>query len=290
MDRLERYGNMTVVWIPKTEREDIHNQSFERLHEIVGILRSPEGCPWDREQTHVSLKTHLIEEMYEVLETIDDDDPDHLCEELGDLMLQVMLHAQMEEETGTFSVYDVVAGLNAKLIRRHPHVFGMKSAENADEALQNWQAIKQEEKALKGEELSQPSILDGIPKDLPGLLKAWKMQKKAAKVGFDWERVEDVFLKVQEEIEELKEAGQQWNQQALTEELGDLLFAVVNLARFYKVDPEEAVTLTNRKFYRRFSYMEEQIRLNDKKMEHTSLIEMESLWQQAKKLEKKLDS
>jgi tetrapyrrole methylase family protein/MazG family protein len=286
LDRVKGYGNLSLVWIPRNDGEQLQNRTFQRLQQIVHILRSPEGCPWDREQTHVSLRKNLIEEACEVLETIDDDDPAAMCEELGDLLLQVMLHAQIEDEAGAFSVYDVVQGLNEKLIRRHPHVFGTQSAANSEEALVNWQQIKKEEKLAKGIDPEQMSILSGIPRDFSGLLKAWKLQKKAAGVGFDWKEMEAVLAKVEEELAELKAEirtgaeGATENQKA---ELGDLLFAVVNLARFLKIDPEEAIASTNQKFFRRFCYIEEQLRLKGVTFDQTDLIEMESYWQEAKK-------
>lgn len=282
LDRLDGYGNLSLIWIPRTEDEAVRMRSFERLREIVDILRSPGGCPWDREQTHASIRKNLIEETYEVLETIDDDDPAAMCEELGDLLLQIMLHSQMEAETGAFDVYDVVAGLNEKLIRRHPHVFGDVGADDADEALRNWNAMKAEEKKNRGIDVEQLSVLSGVPRDLPGLMKAYKLQKKAAQVGFDWERTEDVYAKIEEEIAELKEAPEDER----LEELGDLLFAVVNLARFLRIDPEEAVTAANRKFTERFGYIERQLRLKGRTFDQTDLTEMENLWQEAKKLSK----
>jgi tetrapyrrole methylase family protein/MazG family protein len=284
LDRVQGYGNLSLVWIPRNEAEFLQNRSFHRLQEIVDILRSPEGCPWDREQTHASLRKNLIEEACEVLETIDDDDPAAMCEELGDLLLQVMLHAQLEDEEGAFNVYDVVQGLNEKLVRRHPHVFGTQSAANSEEALVNWQQIKQEEKQSKGIDLEKVSILSGIPRDFPGLLKAWRLQKKAAQVGFDWTQIEDVMAKIEEELTELKvEMNTAGAAQAQKAELGDLLFAIVNLARFLKIDPEEAIALTNQKFFRRFCYIEEQLRLKGVTFDQTNLIEMESYWQDAKK-------
>jgi tetrapyrrole methylase family protein/MazG family protein len=273
--------------VPRSDKDEQQNRTFGRLHEIVQILRSPEGCPWDREQTHASLRNNLIEETYEVLETIDDDDPDAMCEELGDLMLQVMLHSQMEEETGAFTVYDVIETLNEKLIRRHPHVFGHNKAENADEALVNWNAMKAEEKRKKGIDVQQLSVLSGVPRDLPGLMKAWKLQKKAASVGFDWSDIRDVFGKVEEEMVELKEtmaAHTPEARQHQMEELGDLLFALVNLARFLKVDPEEALAQTNVKFVKRFSYIEQQLRIRGISFDQTDLPEMEAYWQEAKKV------
>jgi len=280
LDREQGYGNLSLIYVPRSEEDALRNRSFGRLHEIVGILRSPGGCPWDREQTHASLRKNLIEEAYEVLETIDEDDPEHMQEELGDLLLQVMLHSQIEEETGAFTVYDVTRTLNEKLIRRHPHVFGESAAKDADEALANWQEIKRQER--EGKEEAPASALDGIPRELPGLLKAYKLQKKAASVGFDWTDVRDVFAKVEEELEEVRETVLAEDSEQTAGELGDLLFSVVNLARFLKTDPEEAISATNRKFYARFRYIEEQVRLKGGKMDDTGLDEMERYWQEAK--------
>lgn len=287
LDRVEGYGNLSLVWVPRTDRDDVRNRTFARLHEIVDILRSPEGCPWDREQTHKSLRKNLIEEAYEVLETIDDDDPEHMCEELGDLLLQIMLHSQIEAEEGSFTVFDVIRELNEKLIRRHPHVFGTQQAEDADEALSNWQQIKDEEKRSKGIDPDEQSVLSGVPRELPGLMKAYKLQKKAAQVGFDWATVDEVMPVLESELAEVKEAIERFGKAEQQEELGDLLFAVVNLARFLKVDPEEAMADANRKFFDRFGYIESQLRLKGKSFDQTDLQEMESLWQEAKKVLKK---
>lgn len=282
LDRIEGYGNLSLIWVPQSDEDELRKRSFDRLHEIVAILRSPEGCPWDREQTHASIRKNLIEETYEVLETIDDDDPDAMCEELGDLLLQILLHAQMEEEAGAFDVFDVLEELHDKLIRRHPHVFGERAAEDAEEALQHWNAMKLEEKKSRGMDTEQQSALAGVPRDLPGLMKAYKLQKKAAQVGFDWEKEEDVYAKIEEELLELREASAEER----AGELGDLLFAVVNLSRFLKVDPEEAIARTNRKFVTRFSFIEEQLQVQGKSVEQSNLEEMEYLWQKAKKLSK----
>ncbi|MDR6885153.1 nucleoside triphosphate pyrophosphohydrolase [Bacillus sp. 3255] len=289
LDHVKGYGNLSLVWVPKSEQDEVRYRTFGRLHEIVQILRSPEGCPWDREQTHASLRKNLIEEAYEVLETIDEDDPEHMCEELGDLLLQVMLHAQMEEEIGTFTVYDVIATLNEKLIRRHPHVFGENKAEDADEALVNWNAMKAEEKRKKGIDVTKQSVLDGIPRELPGLMKALKLQKKAATVGFDWPELGEVMQKLEEELAELREAIADTSEDAAAArlgELGDVLFSMVNVARFLKIDPEEAIMRTNRKFIQRFSYIEDQLRLKGLSFEQTGLSEMEKYWQEAKKVTK----
>lgn len=284
LDHLQDYGNLSLVWIPRSDEDRLRNRTFARLHEIVEILRSPEGCPWDREQTHQSLRKNLIEEAYEVLETFDEDDPDHMAEELGDLMLQIMLHSQIEAEEGGFTVWDVIAGLNEKLIRRHPHVFGEMKADDANEALSNWQQIKQEEKRSKGIDPEELPLLSGVPRELPGLMKAYKLQKKAASVGFDWSQLDEVLKVVESELVELKEAIGSLSKKEQQEELGDLLFSVVNLARFLKIEPEEAMSGANRKFFDRFGYIERQLRLKGKSFDQTDLQEMESLWQEAKKV------
>lgn len=283
LDRIDGYGNLSLIYVPRSDDSKLRQRTFARLHEIVGILRSPEGCPWDREQTHESIRKNLIEETYEVLETIDEDDPEHMQEELGDLLLQIMLHSQMEEELGTFTVYDVIQALNDKLIFRHPHVFGESSAKDAESALQNWEQMKAEEKRRKGLSPEKASALDGIPRDLPALMKAYKLQKKASKVGFDWDHIEGVFQKIEEELGELRQAvteGQSDEDTAL--ELGDLLFAVSNAARFIGADPEEALSRTNRKFVSRFSYIEEKLAAQGKTLQESTLDEMEALWQAAK--------
>lgn len=278
LDRLDHFGNLSLVYVPPTRDERVSYRQFSYLKEIVAILRSPDGCPWDREQTHQSIRKNLIEETYEVLETIDDDDPDAMCEELGDLLMQIMLHSQMAAEDGYFTVDDVVATLNEKLIRRHPHVFGEKSANDSEEALANWQEIKAQEKAAKGIDVAAASQLSGIPRDLPALMYAYKLQKKAAQVGFDWDDVADVYAKVEEEYRELREA----TEEERAGELGDLLFAVVNLARFLGLDPEEALALTNNKFKQRFSYIEEKLRAAGRSFAETDLTEMDQWWEEAK--------
>lgn len=276
LDHIKGVHNMAAVYVPPTSDDPVLNRQFSTLRDIVSILRGPDGCPWDREQTHQSIRKHLIEETYEVLETIDEDDPESMCEEMGDLLLQVMLHAQIAEDEGDFSVEDVIFELNEKLIRRHPHVFGEERAGSSDEVLVNWDQIKVEEKKKKGIDVEERSLLDGIPKGLPGLMTAFELSKKASKVGFDWDQVQDVYAKVDEELTEVKKAG---NAEETKEELGDLLFAVANLARFLKVDPEEALALTNKKFKKRFQYIEKHV---NKPISEASLDEMEALWQEAK--------
>ncbi|GGG24742.1 nucleoside triphosphate pyrophosphohydrolase [Paenibacillus abyssi] len=283
LDRIDGYGNLSLIWIPRSDDASLRNRSFERLHEIVQILRSPEGCPWDREQTHQSIRKNFIEETYEALEALDNDDPEGMREEFGDVILQVMLHSQMEEELGSFTVYDVIESLNEKLLFRHPHVFGDVDAGDAKAALSSWERMKAEEKRRKGIDPQRQSVLDGIPPDLPALMKAYKLQKKASKVGFDWDHIDAVFAKVKEELAELREAASSGNPEEQAAELGDLLFAVINVSRFLDADPEEALARTNRKFLKRFAYIEEQLRISGKTFDQTDLTEMDAWWEEAKR-------
>lgn len=286
LDTLEGYGASSVVYVPAADRDEVHYRTFEKLHEIVSVLRSPEGCPWDREQTHRSLRKYFIEEVFEAVETIDNEDIDAMREELGDVLLQIMLHSQIEEEQGRFSVYDVIAGLSEKLVRRHPHVFGEVQAETAEDVKATWAAVKAQEKASQGIEPSR-SILDGIPSTLPALMRSVELQKKAAKVGFDWEEPGQIAEKIREELQEflevLENSEGDERKERMLDEMGDLLFAVVNLARFLKLDPDEALARTNRKFMRRFQHIEERLRLSGKSFDQTDIQEMESYWQEAKR-------
>lgn len=252
---------------------------FERLVGIMARLRSENGCPWDREQTHESLRPYLIEEAYEVLEAIDRKDDTALCEELGDLLLQVVFHARLAAEASRFTIDDVANAVNDKLIRRHPHVFGDVDAKTASEVLVNWEKIKQSEGQGKR------SILDGLPDHLPALLKAYRIQEKAARAHFDWDDVQDVFDKVQEEIEELREAHASENKKALEEEFGDLLFSLVNLARHLKVTPEDALRRTIQRFADRFRYIETALERNGERLEDATLQRMDALWEEAKRKE-----
>jgi tetrapyrrole methylase family protein/MazG family protein len=244
-------------------------------------LRGPGGCPWDAEQTHESLKRYLLEESYEVIEAIDNNDPLHLKEELGDLMLQPIFHAAIAEENGEFTMDDVLETICDKLVLRHPHVFGDKVIRTANEQLENWERIKKEE---KGEE--RKSALAGVPPHLPALLKAQKITEKAARVGFDWEHVDQVFAKVMEELREFEETMIQGDGERMEEELGDLLFSIVNLGRFLSLDPEDALRKTIERFARRFSHIENTMLARGVRLQDASLDEMESLWQEAKFAEK----
>jgi tetrapyrrole methylase family protein/MazG family protein len=277
LDHDPDFGNYSLVYVPKATDPLSIKRSFLAFRNVIRILRSPEGCPWDREQTHISLKKYLLEEAYEVLEAIDDGDPDALCEELGDLLLQVLLHSQIAEEASYFNVMDVIQGVGEKMIRRHPHVFQANPVDTVEEVMSNWQEIKQAEKAEKGISEST-SVLAGIPKPLPALMKAVKLQKKAAQVGFDWNQVEEIYDKVEEELTEMKQA--QGEEQI--DELGDLLFSVVNVARFLKIDPEEALTRTNSKFIKRFEYIEKRLKEEKQSFQNTSIDQMEQWWTEAK--------
>ncbi len=252
---------------------------FTDLVEIMARLRGEDGCPWDREQTPESIKPYLIEETYEVLEAIDEQDPVKLREELGDLMLQVVFHAQMAEEAGAFTISDVLTAINEKLTRRHPHVFGDGTAETAQEVLFNWEQIKQSERrAVNG----QASLLDGVPRELPALLRAHRLQEKASRVGFDWKEAQEVFRKVEEELGELRAAMQGQAADRMEAELGDLLFALVNLSRFMAVNPEEALRKTIARFIARFRYIEEELAQRGRSLRQATLEEMDALWAEAK--------
>ncbi|MEI6338483.1 MAG: nucleoside triphosphate pyrophosphohydrolase [Verrucomicrobiota bacterium] len=247
-----------------------------RLREIVARLRAPDGCPWDREQTHESLRAALVEECYEVIEAIEKADDANLREELGDLLLHVVLHAHMAAERNAFSFEEVVGEICEKLVRRHPHVFADARTGNATEVLRQWEQIKREEKS------ERTSIMDGLPAALPALLRAQNVQIKASRVGFDWKEASAVFAKVDEEVAELREAVALGKNPAIEEELGDLLFTVVNLARKLHVDGETALTLATKKFTRRFRAVEAEIIAQGRKIEAATPEEMNALWDKHK--------
>lgn len=256
--------------------------SFKDLLDIMTRLRAPDGCPWDREQDHKSLKRYLIEESYEVLEAIDEENPDKLKDELGDLLLQVVFHAQIAKEAGTFDMDDVIDGVCKKMISRHRHVFGDEEAQNSDDVMKIWEEVKKSEKGYK----TQTQVLKDVPSNLPALMRSFKVQQKAAQVGFDWDNTEDAFKKILEETNELSQAYKQGDPAYIEEEIGDLLFAVVNVARFLKVQPELALTATVNKFIRRFEYVETKAREQGKNLNEMTLNEMDALWDEAKSLEK----
>jgi tetrapyrrole methylase family protein/MazG family protein len=275
IDRSQHIRHMTALYVPALG----NMSSFEQFQEVIAHLRAPEGCPWDREQTHRSLRQYLLEEAHEVLEAIDADDSRALAEELGDLLLQVVLHTQIAIDDGEFRMGEVISHINRKLIRRHPHVWGDVDVSGAQEVLKNWEALKAEEQADNGDK-KRESLLDGVPKSVPALLQAYQYQAKAAKPGFDWDKVEDVVAKVREEIDELAAAD---GDDERAKEAGDLLFAVVNWLRWLKVEPESALREANARFYRRFRYIEEAVAETDKPMHEHTLAELDALWEEAKK-------
>lgn len=250
----------------------------EDLVEIIRLLRAPGGCPWDAEQTHISIKKNLIEETYEVIEAINKGDNELLCEELGDLMMQVVFHAQMEQENGAFDFDDVCDGVCKKLIERHPHVFGQVSVSGVDDVLTNWDAIKRRTKKQK---TTTDSMLS-VPRELPALMRATKIQKKAADVGFDWSEVSGALDKLEEEIAELRLAIGNEDKGNMTEELGDILFSAVNVSRFIKTDAEEALTAASDKFLSRFTKVETLARERNIDMKSVGIEELDKLWDEAK--------
>lgn len=281
LDRETTLNNLTAVYVPPVEDELILYRNFEKLREVIAYLRGPNGCPWDKKQTHASLKKYLLEEAYEVLDAIDEEDDEHLVEELGDVLLQVMLHAQIGDDEGMFTIDDIIFTLTEKMVRRHPHVFQTENVEDADDVVQLWDEIKQQEKEDSGK--SKSSILSGIPKSMPALYRANKLQKKAAKVGFDWNEVAPIWMKVQEEIAEFMNETKQNHMENATKEFGDVLFAFVNLARFYNIDPELALQSTNEKFYKRFIYIEKVLQERNLQFQDVDLTYLDEIWEEAKK-------
>ena len=247
---------------------------FATLVDIIAKLRAPDGCPWDRKQTHTSLRENLLEECYEVLEALDEADAEKLCAELGDLLMQIVFHAQIAAEAGEFEVGDVIKGINSKLVHRHPHIFGSLKVKDAEEVVLNWEALKREERE------AGTSILDGVPKQLPALGYSQSVQRRVAGVGFDWEDVDGVIDKLAEEVSELKQASSQAQR---ANEFGDLLFTLANIARRMDVDLETALRETNQRFSRRFTYMEELCHQRGKNLGELSFDEQNALWEEAKK-------
>ena len=267
---------------------------FEKLAAVQARLRAPDGCPWDREQTHASLRTYLIEEAYEVLEAMESGDDAKFAEEMGDLLLQIVFHSEIAREEGRFDVSDVIREVHDKMVRRHPHVFGEKRAKDSAEVLKNWEQIKKEERIAAGkknadgeEKEDKPaSLLDGVSKALPAALEGLSLTRRAARIGFDWDNVEGVFDKLREEGGELREAVNAKDAGRTEEEMGDLLFAAVNLARFLHVDPEIALKKANAKFSSRFRRMEELAAKSGKALADVPREQMEEFWETAKRAEK----
>jgi tetrapyrrole methylase family protein/MazG family protein len=247
---------------------------FATLVAIIARLRAPDGCPWDRQQTHASLRENLLAECYEVLEALDEGDSGKLCDELGDLLMQVVLHAQISAEAGEFELGDVVRGINAKLIHRHPHIFGSVKVRDAEEVAQNWEALKREERD------SDTSVLESVPKNMPALGYSQEVQRRVARVGFDWEDIDGIIDKLVEEVSEFKQAG---GQEERAQEFGDLLFTLVNIARRQGIDSEAALREANRRFFHRFTYMEELCRQRGLNFGELSFDEQNALWDEAKK-------
>jgi len=279
IDQSASIGLLTSLYLPPLEK----GSSFEAFQEIIAHLRAPDGCPWDREQTHQTLRTNLLEETYEALEALDADDPLQMREEFGDLVLQVTLHAQIANEYGEFNIAQVFKNIYDKIIRRHPHVFGDWKVEGVEKVLQNWEKLKADERASIHKENggTQKGLLDGVALALPALSQAEEIQRRAARVGFDWPDTRGVVDKINEECHELLGAT---DLSAQADELGDLLFAVVNLARHYEVDAESALRETNTRFRKRFAHIEESARALGKTVDQLSLDEMEHYWQEAKTL------
>lgn len=263
------------------------SRSFDELIKVMARLRAPGGCPWDREQTYASLGQYLIEECYETYDAIREAEEtgktDNLKEELGDVLLQVVFHSTIAAERKEFTIDEVVEGVTKKLILRHPHVFEDKKLETAEDVLQNWDELKKAERAASGtEKAATESILDEVPIHFPALLEAQKLTKKAARVGFDWENAEQVFLKIDEELAETRAAVETGDKDSIAEEIGDILFSVINLARKLEIDAESSLRNTNRKFRTRFKFVESELRGKSKSPESASLEEMDELWNSAK--------
>jgi MazG family protein len=256
-------------------------EKFQRLVAIMQRLRSPDGCPWDRDQTFDTIKPYTLEETYEVLDAIDRRDWNDLAEELGDYMLQAVFYAQMAAEQDLFRIEDALDAINQKLIRRHPHVFGSESAETPGDVKRIWGEVKAAEKKDKGQDAK--GLLDGVPRALPALVEAQQIASRAAGTGFDWQNAEQVIEKLHEELGEFDEARRGSSHDKLEDELGDMLFVLVNLARFVKVDPEQALRRTNAKFRERWSFIERRLAQSGRKPEDSNIDEMEALWQEAKR-------
>lgn len=268
-------------------------KTFSDLIALMNRLRAPDGCPWDREQTYSTLAPMLLEEAYEAFEAVESANegrPHELRNELGDLLFQVVFYAQVAKERGDFSVDDVTTAVHEKMVRRHPHVFADAKADSTTEVLRSWEAIKAEEKRAAGDAgKKDASLLDGVSSKAPALMEAHQLSTKAARVGFDWQEIEDIFTKIDEEVGELRaaikahsESKAEADHTRVREEVGDLLFAVTNVARHLQVEPEAALKLTNRKFRKRFGYIEMRLRKRSQEFEGTTLDELESLWQEAK--------
>ncbi len=278
LEKVGEFGSSIIgLYIPALSVD----ASLESFMQVIARLRAPEGCPWDRKQTHTSLRTYLLEETYEALEALDNRDMTGLKEELGDLLLQIALHSQIAAETGTFTISQVIQNISRKIVSRHPHVFADVTVKDDRDVVQNWEKLKEIERAENGRE-NQQGLLDGIPAILPALSQAQSIQDRAARVGFDWPEIQPVLDKVMEEMQEVKEAASAAERAG---ELGDLLFAVVNLVRWYEVDAESALRKTTTKFRKRFAFIENEARKAGKELQQMTLAEMDTLWEAAKEFD-----
>ncbi|WPK12939.1 nucleoside triphosphate pyrophosphohydrolase [Lysinibacillus louembei] len=281
LDQAAELNNLTTVYVPPVTTDEDALRDWTTLRRIIAVLRGPNGCPWDRKQTHESLKKYLIEETHEFLAAVDSEDDFAMVEELGDVLLQVFLHAQIGEDNGYFNLEEVLASVSEKMIRRHPHVFGDVSAEDADAVVANWEAIKRQE---KGE--SEEPLLAGEYRVDSSLQTSYNYQKKAASVGFDWPNADDAWDKFAEEWQEFRKEITEGSANSRLDEFGDVLFTLVNIARFYKISPEEAMIHANEKFARRFGYVEQQVKASGQDFTAFTLEQLDAFWNEAKKQEK----
>ncbi|WP_170005981.1 bifunctional methyltransferase/pyrophosphohydrolase YabN [Bacillus fonticola] len=288
LDHEEKFHNRTSLYVPPIKEQSGRYHLLDTLQEIVATLRAPGGCPWDRKQTHATLKQYLLEESHEFLAAVDEEDSEEMAKELGDVLLQIMLHAQIAEEEGTFTLQEVISNVSEKMVRRHPHVFGGETANTVEEVMKSWHEIKAEEV----QDAKHESLLDVVPKGLANLMQAYDLQKKAAKVGFDWGDVAGAVGKFQEEWDEWLQAHHSYEQESTPEhkahaieEFGDVLFTLINVARLAKVYPEEAMHVANEKFRRRFGDMEQLAEANGEALDQLSFEKLEQYWQQAKRKE-----
>ncbi|MCZ8535353.1 nucleoside triphosphate pyrophosphohydrolase [Psychrobacillus psychrodurans] len=281
LDRMMKLDNLTTLYVPPIHEKENRLKEWQTLRQIVAELRGPNGCPWDKEQTHTTLKKYAVEEVYELLQAIDEEDDDHIVEELGDVLLQVFLHAQIGEDNGYFSMEDVLNSIADKMIRRHPHVFGNVKADNTEDVLRNWQQIKSEENRNSGD-----SLLEGEMRTDSSLLTSFNYQKKVAKIGFDWPDVSGAWEKFEEELDEWKIELAEGTKDTQVDELGDVLFTIVNLARFYSLSPEQAMIQANKKFKSRFQFIEQSVKNGKGDFSYYSLEELDQYWKDAKKLER----
>ncbi|MFJ8066757.1 nucleoside triphosphate pyrophosphohydrolase [Psychrobacillus sp. NPDC096426] len=281
LDHVMELDNLTTLYVPPIQAKEKRLKEWQTLRQIVADLRGPNGCPWDKEQTHVTLKKYAVEEVYELLQAIDEEDDDHIVEELGDVLLQVFLHAQIGEDSGYFSMEDILNSISDKMIRRHPHVFGDVIANSTEDVMRNWQQIKAEEKGESAE-----SLLAGEMRSDSTLLTSFNYQKKVAKVGFDWPDVSGAWEKFTEELAEWKKELLSGTKETQVDELGDVLFTIVNLARFYGLSPEQAMIQANEKFKRRFQFIESSVKNGKGNFSEYNLEELDGFWKEAKKLER----